>query len=42
MNTARLHKGIRGRMQWHLLALHGNQFFDLDGREPDTAMLAGC
>ena len=26
-------------MQWHLLALHGYQFFDLDGREPDTAMI---
>ncbi len=36
---AELHKGIRGRMQWHLLALHGYQFFDLDGREPDTAMI---
>ena len=32
-------KGVRGRMQWHLLALHGWQFFDLDGREPDTAMV---
>lgn len=36
---AEMHKGIRGRMQWHLLALHGHQFFDLDGREPDTAMI---
>lgn len=36
---AEMHKGIRGRMQWHLLALHGYQFFDLDGREPDTAMI---
>jgi hypothetical protein len=34
-----MHKGIQGRMQWHLLALHGYQFFDLDGREPDTAMI---
>ena len=34
-----LRKGIRGRMQWHLLALHGYQFFDLDGREPDSAMI---
>ncbi|HLX62003.1 MAG TPA: hypothetical protein VKX17_12045 [Planctomycetota bacterium] len=32
-------KGIRGRMQWHLLALHGWQFFNLDGREPDAAMI---
>lgn len=32
-------KGVTGRMQWHLLALHGYQFFDLDGREPDTAMI---
>jgi len=34
---AEMHKGVRGRVQWHLLALHGYQFFDLDGREPDTA-----
>jgi hypothetical protein len=32
-------KGVRSRMQWHLLALHGYQFFDLDAREPDTAMI---
>ncbi|HYE21544.1 MAG TPA: hypothetical protein VEA69_24070 [Tepidisphaeraceae bacterium] len=32
-------KGVQSRMQWHLLALHGYQFFDLDGREPDTAMI---
>ncbi|HYG77472.1 MAG TPA: glycoside hydrolase domain-containing protein [Planctomycetota bacterium] len=32
-------KGVRGRLQWHLLCLHGCQFFDLDGREPDTAMI---
>lgn len=32
-------RGVRGRMQWHTLALHGWQFFDLDGREPDTAMV---
>ena len=32
-------KGIRARWQWHLNVLHGYQFFDLDGREPDTAML---
>ncbi|MCZ7644886.1 MAG: hypothetical protein M5U26_06325 [Planctomycetota bacterium] len=36
---AEFHKGVRGRFQWHLLALHGYQFFDLDGREPDTAMI---
>ena len=32
-------KGVRGRMQWHLLALQGWQFFDLDAREPDTAFI---
>jgi hypothetical protein len=32
-------KGVKARWQWHLSALHGYQFFDLDGREPDTAML---
>ncbi|MGH7144667.1 MAG: hypothetical protein ACREJ2_11155 [Planctomycetota bacterium] len=32
-------RGVKGRMQWHMLALHGYQFFDLDGREPDTAMI---
>jgi len=36
---AEMQKGVRCRMQWHLLALHGYQFFDLDGREPDTAMI---
>ncbi|MCY3020861.1 MAG: hypothetical protein NTW87_17735 [Planctomycetota bacterium] len=36
---AEYRKGVTGRMQWHLLALHGYQFFDLDGREPDTAMI---
>lgn len=36
---AEMRKGIRGRLQWHLLALHGYQFFDLDGREPDAAMI---
>lgn len=36
---AEMRKGVKGRMQWHLLALHGYQFFDLDGREPDTAMI---
>jgi len=32
-------KGARGRMQWHTLCLQGWQFFDLDGREPDTAFI---
>jgi hypothetical protein len=32
-------RGVRARWQWHLNILHGYQFFDLDGREPDTAML---
>ncbi len=32
-------KGVRARWQWHLSALHGYQFFDLDGREPDTAAI---
>ena len=32
-------KGIQARWQWHLNVLHGYQFFDLDGREPDTAMI---
>lgn len=36
---AELRKGVTSRMQWHLLALHGYQFFDLDDREPDTAMI---
>lgn len=36
---AEYRKGVKGRIQWHLLALHGYQFYDLDGREPDTAML---
>lgn len=34
-----LGKGIRARTQWHLNILHGYQFFDLDGREPDNAMI---
>ncbi len=33
-------KGVKARWQWHLNVLHGYQFFDLDGREPDTAMIA--
>ncbi|MDA0989324.1 MAG: hypothetical protein O3A51_01055 [Verrucomicrobia bacterium] len=32
-------KGVTGRWEWHLNILHGYQFFDLDGREPDTAMM---
>lgn len=32
-------KGVRARWQWHLNILHGYQFFDLDGREPDTGMI---
>ena len=36
---AEMHKGVKGRVQWHMLALHGYQFYDLDGREPDTAMI---
>jgi hypothetical protein len=36
---AEMHKGVKGRLQWHMLALHGYQFYDLDGREPDTAMI---
>jgi hypothetical protein len=32
-------KGVTARTQWHLNVLHGYQFFDLDGREPDTAMI---
>ncbi|MBN1809852.1 MAG: hypothetical protein JW909_12365 [Planctomycetes bacterium] len=33
-------KGIKGRMQWHLFVQHGWQYFDLDGREPDTGVIA--
>ena len=32
-------KGVRARWEWHLNILHGYQFFDLDGREPDPAMI---
>jgi hypothetical protein len=32
-------KGVKGRMQWHLFPLHGWQYFDLDGREPDTGVI---
>ena len=30
---------MKGRQQWHLHIQHGFQFFDLDGREPDTGVL---
>jgi hypothetical protein len=36
---AEMSKGVKGRIQWALLALHGYQYFSLDGREPDTAMI---
>ena len=32
-------KGVAARWQWHTNILHGYQFFDLDGREPDTSMI---
>ncbi len=32
--------GVAARWQWHFNILHGYQFFDLDGREPDNAMVA--
>lgn len=32
-------KGVRGFLQWNVLALHGWQFNDLDGREPDTGVV---
>jgi hypothetical protein len=32
-------KGVTARWQWHLNNLHGYQFFDLDGREPDAMMV---
>jgi hypothetical protein len=36
---AEMRKGVKGLMQWHLLALSGYQFFDLDGREPDPGVI---
>jgi hypothetical protein len=36
---AEMRKGVKGRQQWHTLCLHGFQFFDLDGREPDINMI---
>jgi hypothetical protein len=32
-------KGVTARTQWHLNVLHGYQFFDLDGREPDSGVI---
>lgn len=32
-------KGVKGRFQWHIHVQHGFQYFDLDGREPDTGVL---
>jgi len=34
-----MRKGVKGRMQWMFNALYGFQFFNLDGREADVAML---
>ncbi len=36
---ARIDQGVRGMMNWHNSAISGFQFFDLDGREPDFAMV---
>ena len=36
---AEMRKGVKGLMQWHLQALSGYQFFDLDGREPDPGVV---
>jgi len=36
---AEMRKGVKGRAQWHQSAISGYQFFDLDGREPDTGYL---
>jgi hypothetical protein len=32
-------KGIKARWEWHLSIMHGYQFFDLDGREPDSQLI---
>ena len=32
-------KGVKARWQWHLTIMHGYQFFDLDGREPDSQLI---
>ncbi len=36
---ARMNQGMRGMMNWHTAAISGFQYFDLDGREPDFAMV---
>jgi hypothetical protein len=36
---AEMRKGVKGRMQWHVLALSGYQFYDLDAREPDPGVI---
>ncbi|HYE08281.1 MAG TPA: hypothetical protein VEL07_22395 [Planctomycetota bacterium] len=36
---ARMNQGMRGLMNWHTSAISGYQYFDLDGREPDFAMV---
>jgi hypothetical protein len=36
---AEMHKGVKGRLQWHTLNLSGYQFFDLDGQEPDSGFI---
>lgn len=32
-------KGVKARWEWHLTIIHGYQFFDLDGREPDSQII---
>jgi hypothetical protein len=34
-----VHAGAMGLVQWHAWLVHGYQFFDLDGREPDAGLL---
>ena len=31
--------GVKGYVQWHSSIIHGYQFFDLDGREPDDGVI---
>ncbi len=31
--------GVQGLVQWHAWIVHGYQFFDFDGREPDDGLL---
>ncbi|MFT7514960.1 MAG: hypothetical protein ACI9QL_004185, partial [Candidatus Omnitrophota bacterium] len=31
--------GVKGYVQWHSYIVHGYQFFDLDGREPDDGVI---